>query len=109
MRISRTYGVRAVAAAGLIGGAMLIPAAASASTAAPTAAPGHCSTGTSAQRMYGLCTTGTGKYYIHGWCVKVDDPSQHFVQNGNTVSVGTKSWTACPVATYPEPLSVVKV
>lgn len=108
MRISCKHGVQLLAAAGLVSVAMLTPAVASAATAAP-ATPGNCTMGTSGQDMYGLCTSGTGKYYIHGWCVKTDDPSQHYVQNGNTVSVGQKSWAGCVSETYPEPLSVVKV
>jgi hypothetical protein len=107
MRISCKHGVQLLAAAGLVSMAMLTPAVASAATSPAT--PGNCTKGTSGRDMYGLCTSGTGKYYIHGWCVKTDDPSQHYVQDGNTVTVGHMSWTGCVVGTDPEPLSVVKV
>lgn len=111
MRISRTYGVRTLAAAGLIGAAMLTPAVASAATASPAASPmtpSNCTRWTADQYGYGQCLSGTGQYRVHGRCVKVDDPTQYYTVNGAWVSVPKKSEFGCPTATYPEPLSIQK-
>lgn len=108
MRISRTHGVQALAAAGLIGAAILAPAVASATTTASPATPTNCTKWTSDQFMWAQCTSGTGKYRIHGECVKVDDPSSYYLVNGPYVAVPKKSEAGCPVATYPVALSVQK-
>lgn len=107
MRISRTHGVQVLAAAGLVGAAILTPAVASAGTASPATAT-NCTKTTSDQYAIAKCTSGTGQYSIHAWCVKVDDPSQHFAEDGNWVSVPAKSRAWCPVATYPVPKSINK-
>ncbi|HEY7146216.1 MAG TPA: hypothetical protein VH637_18400 [Streptosporangiaceae bacterium] len=107
MRITRTCDVRVLAAAGLIGAALLAPGVASAATVSPALA-GSCTKSTSDQYAVAKCTSGTGQYRIHAWCVKVDDSAQHFAEDGNWVSVPDKSRAWCPVGTNPVPKSIDK-
>jgi hypothetical protein len=107
MRISRTYGVQALAAVGLAGAALLTPAVASAATAAPQT-PANCTITVSGQTVIALCTSGSGEYRIHLWCVKVDDPSQSYVVNGPWVTPPKKSEATCPAGTYPTQEAIQK-